>query len=308
MSTPPDAPELSIVIPSWNTREYLSACLGSLARAELPPAEVIVVDNGSSDGSAELVASAHPEVRLLRNARNEGFAKGSNQGMRAARGRHVLLLNTDTEVAPDAIARLFGFLERHPAYAAVAPRLVHRDGRTQRTVQEFPNLWTPLFFSTPLERWFPDSRELRRYFMRDWDQESSRDVDQPPAACLLLRRSALEQVGLFDEELWLFYNDVDLARRLRAAGWKTRYLAEATVVHHVGGSTRKFADFVPTWQRDRVRYYRKHHGRLAACWVKCCVALTFADWALAQLRERLRGRPCERIAPMARVFLEFLRQ
>ena len=300
--------ELSIVIPSWNTRDYLAACLAALERAELPANEWIIVDNGSADGSAELVAERHPRATLVRNATNEGFARGSNQGMRLARGRYVLLLNTDTEVAPDAISRLWRFLEEHEEYGAAAPRLVHPDGRTQRTVQEFPNLWTPLFFSTPLERCFPHSVELERYFMRDWDQETSRDVDQPPAACLLLRKSVLDRVGLFDEELWLFYNDVDLARRIKDAGWKTRYLAEASVLHHVGGSTKKFGDFVARWQQDRLLYYRKHHGRWAGRWVKACVFLTFGDWALRQLGRRLRGGDAEEIAPMARVFLEFLRR
>jgi GT2 family glycosyltransferase len=305
-----DPPVLSVVIPSWNTREYLAACLAHLAAAEKPPTEVIVVENGSSDGSRELVEREHPDVRLLVNARNEGFARGSNQGMRAARGRYVLLLNTDTEVAPDAIARLVRFLDEHPEHAAVAPRLVHRDGTTQRTVQEFPTLRTALFFSTPLERWFPESRELRRYFMRDWDQESSRDVDQPPAAVLLLRKSVLDQVGLFDETLWLFYNDVDLAKRIRAAGWKTHYLAEATVLHHVGGSTSKFANFIAVWQQDRLRFYRKHHGRLGAWWLKACVTFTLVDWIAQQLARRMRRRPEEPpspLGPMLAGYGEFLR-
>jgi hypothetical protein len=301
-------PVLSVVIPSWNTKEYLAACLAHLASAEKPATEVIVVENGSTDGSLEYVRADHPEVIVLANARNEGFARGSNQGMRAARGKYVLLLNTDTELFPDALARLVAFLEAHPGHAAVAPRLVHKDGSTQRTVQEFPTLKTALFFSTPLERWFPRSRELRRYFMRDWDQESSRDVDQPPAAVLLLRRNVLEQVGLFDEELWLFYNDVDLARRLKAAGWKTHYLAEARVVHHVGGSTRKFGDFVTVWQRDRLRYYRKHHGRLGALWLKGCVTLTYLDWLGTQLVRKLRGRSADPLGPMTRAYREFLRQ
>ena len=300
--------ELSIVIPSWNTRDYLAACLASLERADLPSNELIIVDNGSVDGSADFVAERHPRATLVRNATNEGFARASNQGMRLARGRYVLLLNTDTEVAPDAIAKLLRFLEEHPEHAAAAPRLVDPDGRTQRTVQEFPNLWTPLFYSTPLERWFPHSRELERYYMRDWDQETSRDVDQPPAACLLIRKSVLDRVGLFDEELWLFYNDVDLARRIKAAGWKTRYLAEGRVLHHVGGSTRKFGGFVVRWQQDRLFYYRKHHGPWAGRWVKTCVFLTFGDWALRQLGRRLTGRAAEEVAPMARVFLEFLRR
>ena len=301
-------PVLSVVIPSWNTRDYLAACLAHLAAAEKPESEVIVVENGSRDGSLELLRAEHPAVRVIANAENQGFARGSNQGMRVARGRYVLLLNTDTEVAPDAVARLVRFLDEHADYAAVAPRLVNRDGTTQRTVQEFPTLRTALYFSTPLERWFPRSRELRRYFMRDWDQESSRDVDQPPAAVLLLRKSVLDQVGLFDEELWLFYNDVDLAKRIRAAGWKTRYLAEATVLHHVGGSTSKFGDFVATWQRDRLRYYRKHHGRLGAWWLKACVTLSFLDWVATQLLCRLRGRAAEPIAPMLAGYRAFLAQ
>jgi len=301
------APELSVVIPSWNTKDYLAACLRTLAAAEKPATEVIVVENGSQDGSLEYLREHHPEVRLIVNAKNEGFARGSNQGMREARGRYVLLLNTDTEVAPDAVKRLHEFLETHPGYGAVAPRLVHRDGSTQRTVQEFPTLKTALFFSTPLERWLPESRELRRYFMRDWDQESSRDVDQPPAAVLLLRKAVLDQVGLFDEELWLFYNDVDLAKRIRAAGWKTHYLAEAKVLHHVGGSTSKFADFVATWQRDRLRYYRKHHGGLGAAWLKACVTFTFLDWAATQLLRRLRGRAAEPLGPMLAGYRAFLR-
>jgi GT2 family glycosyltransferase len=278
-----------------------------LAAAEKPATEVIVVENGSQDGSREFLEREHPEVRLVVNARNEGFARGSNQGMRLARGRYVLLLNTDTEVAPDAVARLVEFLEKNPGHAAVAPRLVHRDGSTQRTVQEFPTLKTALYFSTPLERWFPDSRELRRYFLRDWDQESSRDVDQPPAAVLLLRKAVLDQVGLFDEDLWLFYNDVDLSLRIRAAGWKTHYLAEARVLHHVGGSTSKFADFVATWQKDRLRFYRKHHGRSGAWWLKGCVTFTFADWVVRQAWARLRRRPAEPIRPMLAKYGEFLR-
>jgi len=300
-------PRLSVVIPSWNTRDYLRACLQHLEAAEKPTCEVIVVENGSQDGSLELLEQEFPGVRLIRNAENQGFARGSNQGMREAQGEYVLLLNTDTEVAPDAITRLLDFLERNPGHAAVAPRLVSRDGSTQRTVQEFPTLRTALFFSTPLERWFPESRELRRYFMRDWDQESSRDVDQPPAACLLLRRSVLEQVGLFDEELWLFYNDVDLSRRIRAAGWKTHYLAEARVLHHVGASTSKFADFLAVWQKDRLAFYRKHHGRLGGLWLKGCVSLTFLDWALRQWGARVRGRPAEPVRPMLQRYRAFLR-
>ncbi len=298
--------ELSVVIPSWNTRELLRVCLEKLAAAEKPSSEVIVVENGSADGSGDMVRAGFPDVRLIQNAENLGFAKGCNQGMRAAVGRYVLLLNTDTEVAPDALVRLHRFLEEHAEYGAAAPRLVHANGSTQRTVMAFPGWWTPLFFATPLERWLPRSRELQRYFLAGWDQEDERDVDQPPAACLLLRRRVLEEVGLFDEELWLFFNDVDLSLRMARAGWKTRYLAGAVVVHHVGASTSKFGRFVPVWQQNRLAFYRKHFGRLAAWWVKACVSLAFADFAARQLGRRLARRAHEPLGPTLREYVAFL--
>ncbi len=301
------APEISVVIPSWNTRELLRTCLATLRVARKPATEVIVVDNGSHDGSADMVERDFPEARVLRNERNEGFARGSNQGMRAARGRYVLLLNTDTELAPDALERLHAFLESHPEHGAAAPRLVHPDGRTQRTCNAFPRLATALFFATPLERWWPDSPELRRYFLRDWDHEDERDVDQPPAACLLVRASVLAQVGLFDERLWLFFNDVDLSKRMAAAGWRTRYVAGARVVHHVGASTKQFGDFVPEYQRNRLVYYRKHHGRLSGAWVKACVTLAYLDYVARLLAQRMRGTSEEPIAHITRIWWGILR-
>ena len=303
----PDAPEISVVIPSWNTRELLRTCLATLRAARKPPTEVIVVDNASHDGSAAMVAQSFPEVRLLVNEKNEGFARGCNQGMRVARGRYVLLLNTDTELAIDALELLHAFLERHADYGAVAPRLVHADGRTQRTCNAFPTLATALFFATPLERWCPDSRELRRYFLRDWDHEDERDVEQPPAACLLVRAAVLEEIGLFDERLWLFFNDVDLSRRMAEAGWKTRYLFGARVVHHVGASTKQFGDFVPEYQRNRLVYYRKHHGRMAGLWVKACVTLAYVDYIARLARQRLRGTSAEPFGHITRVWLGLLR-
>ena len=301
------AVELSVVIPSWNTRELLAVCLEKLAAAKKPATEIIIVDNGSEDGSADMIAAQHPDVVLVRNEKNEGFARGCNQGMRLARGRLVLLLNTDTEVAPDAIDRLAAFLDSHPGHGAVAPRLIHPDGRTQRTVMAFPRLRSVLWFGTPLERWFPNSRELRRYFARDWDQESSRDVDQPPAACLLVRREVLERSGLFDEDLWLFFNDVDLSLRMARDGWHTHYLAEALVVHHVGASTSKFGRFIPEYQKNRLHYYRKHHGRAAGWWVKGCGSLTLVDFVVTQLWRRLRSRPASPMRALLADYWRYLR-
>jgi len=305
-TAPSEAPLLSVVIPSWNTRELTRTCLEFLDRAEKPATEVIVVENGSEDGSLEMIQEDWPEHRLVVNTENQGFARGSNQGLALARGRFVLLLNTDTEVAPDAIARMLRFLEEHQEHAAVAPKLVHPDGRVQATVHAFPTLRTAVWFATPLERWFPRSKELRRYFMRDWDHESSRDVDQPPAAALLLRREVLDRVGLFDESLWLFYNDTDLSLRITKAGWRTHYLAEAVVVHHVGASTRNFRDFVAVWNANRLAFYRKHFGWRGGLVVKAAVTWTFLDFAWTQTWRRLRRRPAEPVRPLWSLYRAFL--
>lgn len=297
---------VSVVVLSWNTLELTRTCLRFVYASQPVPAQVIVIDNASADGSADMVAAEFPEVQLQRNALNEGFAIGCNQGMALAQQPYILLLNSDTEVAPDAIQRMLAFLQASPQHAAVAAHLIHPDGGTQRTCNRFPGLLTPLMFGTPFERWFPNSFELRRYFMRDWDHQSSRDVDQPPAAVLLLKRSALDKVGVFDERLWLFFNDVDLSRRLATAGFKTHYLAEARVVHHVGASTKKFAAFVPEYQKNRLVYYRKHFGRLAGIWLKACVLLSYWDFVWAQRRAARRGEPVQQVAPVRAALRAFL--
>lgn len=305
MSDATEPPVLSVVIPSWNTKELTRVCLEFLDRADKPSTEVIVVENGSEDGSREML-EAWPGLRLVVNEQNEGFARGCNQGMELARGQYVFLLNTDTEVAPDAIRLMLDFLEENREYGAVAPKLVHPDGRVQPTVQAFPTCKTAVWFATPLERWFPDSKELRRYFLRDWDQETTRDVDQPPAAALLVRHEVLKRIGLFDETLWLFYNDTDLSLRMAKDGWKTRYLAEARVLHHVGASTSKFRRFIPVWNANRLAFYRKHYGSKGTLTIKSMVTWSFLDFVCAQWWRRLRGKEAEPIAPLWREYRSFL--
>ncbi len=299
---------VSVVIPSWNTRVWLGRCLSALARSggEL---EIVVIDNASSDGSADLVRREFPAAALIQNARNEGFAKACNQGLAQASAPFVLFLNSDTEVASDAIERLVQFLEQHPSYAAAAPRLMNADGSTQRACMEFPGLRTPFWFATPLERWFPHSRELRRYFARDFDYEHDRDANQPPAAALLLRRATLESLGAFDESMWLFFNDVDLSLRLFLAGWRTRYLCEARVLHGGGASTRQFGAQLERWHLDRLAYFRKHHGRLSGVWVKACTTFAWIDFVWTNVWRRMLGKaeaPREKIGPTTRAFVRFL--
>ena len=281
--------DLSVIILSWNTRDLLEACLRSLEDSvQDVDFETVVVDNASEDGSLDLVTDRFPGVRLIVNAKNEGYARGNNIGIRAAKGDYLLLLNSDTEVEDHALDRMVGFLAENPDYGACGAQLFYPDGRVQRACMRFPTLATTLFFDTFIERLWPGNPVVRRYFMREFDHRSSIDVDQPPGACCMAPRSVVDLVGLLDEELWLFYNDVDWCLRIRRAGYKIRFLTEAQVVHHGGGSTRKYADFSLEWHRNRVRYFRKHFG-LAGTWATRFAALIKAGEEVIRFLRAGRG-------------------
>ena len=300
--------KLSVVVPVWNRRELVDACLGSLRTAlgDLD-AEVIVVDDASTDGAAELVRERHPWARLLVNETNRGFAPSVNRGAREARGELLLLLNSDTEVAARDLERLVATLDSRPELDAVAPRLVGPDGATQNALMQLPGLATVAWWGTPLGRWRPGAGELQRYTGARLDPEVDQEEVQPPAAAWLLRHHAWQRVGPLDEALELFFNDVDWYRRLVEGGGRMLYLASATVTHHGGASTAGRADFVERWQTDRLRYYRKHHGRAGAAWVKLWVGVTFADWWVRNAARRMLGGQAEPSGPTTRAFGAFLR-
>ena len=283
-----EPPVLSVVVLSWNTRSLTMACLAALF-AESPKyvREVIVVDNGSEDGSADAVAARYPQVRLIRNPDNRLYAAGNNQGAAVATGDFLVTLNSDTEVRAGALDQMVDFLRANHDYGAVAPRLSDPDGAVQHACQRFPGLASALCFDSALGGFWPGSRVVDRYLMRDFDHQTSRDVDQPPGAVCMLRTADWRQLGGFDEELALFYNDVDLCLRIHAAGQKIRYLASADVMHHRGASTRNFAKMLVTWHRNRLAYYRKHFGRVGALWVRICVRLRiWEEWWRIGARNR----------------------
>lgn len=254
-------PTLSIVVLSWNTKGLLRACLNSLKPLrDEQSLEVIVLDNASADGSADMVAARFPWITLVRNAQNDGYAIGNNLGAEHATGRYLLLLNSDTAVGPGVLTFLVDFLEQHPEHGACAPRLVCEDGTIQRSCKTFPDLWTAVFYDTWFDKKLPNNKTIPRYMMADFDHATSRDVDQPPGAAFLIRKELWDQMGGFDPALWLFFNDVDLCKRLNAAGWKIAYIAEVAILHHEGKSTSQVPNFGQLWHENRLAYYRKHFG------------------------------------------------
>lgn len=256
-----DRPDLSVVILSWNTKDLLIKCLETVAAASTSPVlEVIVVDNASRDGSADVVAGRFPWVKLIRNNKNDGYARGNNIGMRVAAGRHVLLLNSDTEVTPRAFRALVRFLDQHPEYGAAASRLWNRDGTIQRACMRFPTLLSAIFYDARPGRWWPNNFIIRRHFVKDFDHIDSCDVQQPPGAALCVRREVMEKIGLLDEELFLFFNDVDYCKKILKAGWRIRYLADSNIIHHGGASTSLYPAFAAEYFRNKIAYFRIHHG------------------------------------------------
>lgn len=284
-------PELSVVVLSWNTKDLTLACLRALfAEPPARPREVVVVDNGSEDGSADAIAAEFPQVVLERNAENRGYSGGNNQGARRSRGRWLCLLNSDTEVRPGALDQLVDWLSEHPDYGMVAPRLVNPDGSVQRACMAFPGPFTALCFDTIWGRFPPGKWVDDHYHMRAFDHLHSRDVDQPPGACCVIAREEYLDMGGLDEDLWLFFNDVDLCRRLRERGRRIRYLAEAEVMHHVGGSTKGYGKFVVTWHRNRIAYYRKHYGAWIGPFMRFVVRMrALEEWWRAGRRNRDAG-------------------
>lgn len=263
--------DLSIVIVSWNTRRLLQACLRSVFdHLGGLHAEVLVVDNASRDGSAELVAREFPEARLIANDRNVGFAAANNQAIRESRGRHLLLLNSDTEVLAGVLPALVRYGDTHPEVGVLGCRVLNPDRSLQPTCFRFPSLASLLLLATGLHRlgW---PRFLGRYRMVHWRRDDERDVDVVTGCCMLVRRSASDEVGLLDEQFFMFGEETDWCTRFRHAGWAVRFAPVGEIIHYGGASAEKLhaRRGMLLWG-SLVRLHRKHGGRAAAA----------AAWAL----------------------------
>ncbi|HUV05708.1 MAG TPA: glycosyltransferase family 2 protein [Armatimonadota bacterium] len=252
---------LSVVIVNWNTRDYLLRCLESIrADSSAGAAEVIVVDNGSSDGSAQMVRERFGEVSLIENAENLGYAEANNQGISASRGEYILLLNPDTELKPGVLGALVSFAKGHPDAAAVGCRLAAPDGKVQRSCRSFPGPLGVLFEYAGLSRLFPRRRLFGSYRMTYFDYSRDAEVDQPMGSCLLISRKAWDGVGKFDKDFPIFFNEVDWCYRAKQMGWKVYFTAGAEVVHYGGASTRQVRpQMVRESHRALRKFYQKHY-------------------------------------------------
>ncbi|MFH1220520.1 MAG: glycosyltransferase [Candidatus Eisenbacteria bacterium] len=236
--------EVSIIIVSYNTRDFLSTCLRALReRTHDVSYEVIVIDNASADGSAEMIEREFPEVTLVKNAVNHGYAKAVNQGIDRSRGRYFLILNPDIEVTEGSVGHLWSFMQRSAQVGIAGAKLVYPDGSLQMSSRTFYTLKTVLLRRTLLGKIFPNAGAVRDHLMLDWDHNSERQVDWVLGACMMVRREAYEGLGGMDERFFLYLEDVDWCYRMKKHGWKVYYVPSAVMKHfHRRESARLFPD------------------------------------------------------------------
>ena len=258
---PPDdvdlVPDISVVLVCWNNKAYLEPCLHSLYGGNLRSSfDVVVVDNGSTDGSQQLLAARFPAARVIQNERNVGLGRASNQGIEATCGRYVLLLNNDTLVNGASLDAMVQFLDAHPEAAAVGGKLLNPDGSVQACYNRFPSLVDEFLVATRL------GALLREGYPAIVDGDEVREVDWLGSACLMLRRAALERVGLLDESYFIYGDEVDLQYRLGRSGWRVYFLPHATTVHYGGRSLDRWRRRTMVY-RGKMLFFQKNYG--AAC-------------------------------------------
>lgn len=225
--------DVSIVIVNYRTRGMVKQGLKSV-RAARPRLnyEVLVVDNDSKDGLPQMIREEFPEVRLIALERNLGFAAGNNAAFRKAKGKYVFVLNPDAMVDPGSVEALFAYMEAHPEIGVLGPRLVRPDGEIQESVHRFPTPWIPVYRRTPLGRLARARVALDRYAMRGELSDAPQEVDWMEGAALFVRRAAMDEVGMFDERYFLYFEDADWCRRFWEKGWKVIHHPGISIIHY----------------------------------------------------------------------------
>ena len=250
-------PDMSIVLVCWNNKAYLDPCLKSLYDGGLRSTfDVIVVDNGSTDGSQQMLAEKYPDVTIIQNEGNVGLGKASNQGIEATNGRHVLLLNNDTIVNGPSLDMLVEFLDAHPEAGAVAGKLLNPDGSFQSGYAPFSTLTEEFLIATHIgELLWPG-------YPSHGDSKEIKTTGWLSSACLLVRRSALDRVGLLDEGYFIYGDEADLQYRLNKAGWKVYFLPSSTIIHFGGRSMDRWKRRKMVY-RGKMLFYKKNYGFLS---------------------------------------------
>ena len=297
--------DLSVIILNWNARAYLEKSLNSLVCVpHCLEFEVVVVDNNSEDDSAAMVREKFPTVKVLANETNLGFGAGNNLAVPGTSGRYILFLNPDTVVMAGALEKMVAYADANPDIGILGPKLLNGDGSLQYSCRRFPNLATGFFRNTPLGRLLPKNRFASDYLMQDFDHAAPLDVDWVSGAALLMRRDLIRQIGAFDEDFFMYCEDVDVCLRAHKAqqtngqAWRVVYFPDAVIYHLIG----KSSDLVPTrmtyeFHRSQHLFYKKHYAATTPLLLRPLIPVGIWLRAVGQLtrfrllywKKRLRG-------------------
>jgi len=258
-------PTVSVVIVVWNAKKYVIECLESLReQCQGVYSEVIIVDNGSTDGTADLIAAVSPEFKLVRNSENLGFARANNIGIAQCSGDYVCLVNSDVKFTSDCFSPMLRFLSENPTVGMVGPKMLGADGKPWRSTLRFPTVWNQFCRAVGLDNVFKRSRLFGGYLMCDFDHQTTAAVEVLIGWFVLVRRSALERVGPLDPQFFIYGEDVDWCYRFHLAGEETVFFADAEAIHYGGASSSNaplrfyLEQCYANWQ-----YWRKYHGWMA---------------------------------------------
>ena len=277
---PDEQKDISIIIVNWNTKDILRNCLESIFRTVATVTfEVIVVDNGSTDGSTDMVAGEFPGVRLIANKENLGFGVANNQALRTMHGRYALLLNSDTVLTERAVYELFSFMEAHDDAAMACGQLLNEDGSKQHSFANFPSLLTLSVNAPLLEFLFP-----RLYPSKRYNHEKAIEVDSCIGACMMVRKKSMDKVGFFDERYFFFFEETDWAFAMRKAGWKIYHVPSARIYHlqgkSIGANVRSRIEFY----RSRYQYFKKWYAPPYYAAIRTVILLRLAiNWLLTSV-------------------------
>jgi hypothetical protein len=255
--------DLSIIIVNWNSKEYLIKCLVSIENEikDLTK-EIIIIDNNSSDDSVEMVKQSFPEVYLILNKENQGFAKANNSGIRASKGKYICLINSDVIVLKECLPKLFAFMENHKNVGLITPKMLDSDGKTGQAMMLFPTLRNTLTRALALDSLFPKSHICSSFIMSSYDYNKTTAAEVLLGFFWMIRREAFEDVGLLDERFFIYAEDIDLCKRFYEKGWQNVYYAEAQVIHFGGASSSlQPIRFYLEMLRANMSYFKKHFGR-----------------------------------------------
>jgi GT2 family glycosyltransferase len=272
--------DVSIIIVNWNTKDLLRDCLDSIIeQTKNVEYEIIVVDNGSADDSVVMVKKKFPFVNVIENNENLGFARANNIGIRASKGRYICLMNSDITILDDCLGKLVSFMDSSPSIGMAGPKILNADLTLQHSCRHFPSIWNNLCQSLGLNHLFPKSAFFSDWIMNYWNHNSTRSVDALSGCFWMIRREALEEVGLLDEEFFIYGEDLDWCRRMHNTNWDIVFYPVAEAIH-LGGASSAAAPvkFYLEMQKADLQYWRKHHGR--------CGKISYAVVIL--LRETIR--------------------